>query len=109
LPPAAGRAAGAVRPGWSSSDGGNDELPEFRHAARSSLARRSSSSPTRSAHSVLRRQHRDELALQRDQRITGNIQRAWRSQTTIIRSSGPYQATRWAAIKNQSSNAETRL
>ena len=40
---------GGVRPGWSSSDGGSEELPEFRDAARSSLASRSSSSPTRTA------------------------------------------------------------
>jgi hypothetical protein len=40
---------GGVRPGWSSIDGGSEELPEFRDAARSSLASRSSSSATRSA------------------------------------------------------------
>jgi hypothetical protein len=38
-----------ARPGRSSSDGGSEELPEFRDAARSSLASRSSSSPTRPA------------------------------------------------------------
>jgi hypothetical protein len=32
--------------GWSSSDGGSEEFPEFRNAARSSLASRSSSSAT---------------------------------------------------------------
>jgi len=31
---------GTVRPGWSSSDGGSEESPEFRDAARSSLATR---------------------------------------------------------------------
>jgi len=41
--------AGGARPGRSSSDGGSEELPEFRDAARSSLASRSSSSPTRPA------------------------------------------------------------
>jgi len=40
---------GGIRPAWSSSDGGNEELPEFRDAARSSLASLSSSSATRSA------------------------------------------------------------
>ena len=48
-PPRCGFPAGGVRPGWSSSDGGSEELPEFRDAARSSLASRSSSSPTRPA------------------------------------------------------------
>ena len=48
-PPCCGSPAGGVRPGWSSSDGGSEELPEFRDAARSSLASRSSSSPTRPA------------------------------------------------------------
>ena len=45
----AGPPAGGVRPGWSSSDGGSEELPEFRDAARSSLASRSSGSPARPA------------------------------------------------------------
>jgi hypothetical protein len=56
---------GGVRPGWSSINGGNDELPEFRDAVRSSLASRSSSPPgPLRQRSVLGCQHRDELALQ---------------------------------------------
>ena len=47
--PRCGVRAGGVRPGWSSSDGGSEELPEFRDAARSSLASRSSSSESRPA------------------------------------------------------------
>ena len=74
--PAAASPGGGVRPGWSSSDGGSEELPEFRDAARSSLASRSSSSPTRAASAAFcAASMRDELALQRDQRITGSIQR----------------------------------
>ncbi|HEY1004941.1 MAG TPA: hypothetical protein VGD83_35435, partial [Streptosporangiaceae bacterium] len=49
-----------VRPGWSSSDGGSEELPEFRDAARSSRSIRAdssafaaSSSPTRAASAAL--------------------------------------------------------
>ena len=51
--PRSGRADG-VRPGWSSSDGGSEELPEFRDAARSSLASRSSSSPIRTSSAAFR-------------------------------------------------------
>jgi len=47
--PGYGFPGGGIRPGWSSSDGGSEELPEFRAAARSSLASRSSSSATRAA------------------------------------------------------------
>lgn len=45
--PRCGLPSGGVRPGRSSIDGGSEELPEFRDAARSSLASRSSSSATR--------------------------------------------------------------
>jgi hypothetical protein len=34
--PRCGMPGGGVRPGWSSSDGGSEEFPEFRDAARSS-------------------------------------------------------------------------
>jgi hypothetical protein len=47
--PRCGFPSGGVRPGWSSIDGGSEDLPEFRDAGRSSLARRFSSSATRSA------------------------------------------------------------
>ena len=50
--PRCGLPGGGTRPGWSSIDGGSGQLPEFRKVARSSLAGRSSSSPTRPASSA---------------------------------------------------------
>jgi NAD(P)-dependent dehydrogenase (short-subunit alcohol dehydrogenase family) len=74
---------GEVRPGWSSSDGGSEEFPELRDAARSSLATHSASAAfatsqlghPRGQRHILRCHQRDQLLLQGDQRIAGSIQR----------------------------------
>jgi hypothetical protein len=47
-------AGGGARPGWSSIDGGNEEFPEFRDAARSSRSTRARSSASAASSSATR-------------------------------------------------------